>query len=78
MSSENLLMTLKILESDVPPLKMRFCPITGIPNNSFNVQQTQKSFSSTATSMPLFCAAAMKSSLRCCGVSWRTESMSYA
>ena len=77
MSSENRLMILKTFDNDVPPLKIKCSPIVGSRNNSFNVQQTQKSFSNTTTSMPLCCAAAMKSSLRCFGVSCRTESINH-
>src|SRR5882757_8822241 len=71
------LMILKTFDKDVPPLKIKCPPIFGKANNSFKVQQTQKSFSSTTTSMPLCCAAAMNSSLRCFGVSLRTESINH-
>ena len=38
-------MILNTFDNDVPPLKIRCSPIVGSRNNSFNVQQTQKSFS---------------------------------
>jgi hypothetical protein len=49
-------MTLKTFDSEVPPLKIRCSLIVGSTNNSFNVQQTQKSFSTMVR--PLLAAEA--------------------
>ena len=75
MSSENRSITLNTLGSDVPPLKIRCSPITGSWNNSFNVQQTQKSFSTICACMLRGVAVPSKKILRSSGFSFTKSSM---
>src|SRR3989442_570922 len=75
MSSEKRSITLNTFDSDVPPLKIRCSPMTGSPNNSFNVQQTQKSFSTISACTLLGVVVPSKNTLRSSALSFTKSSM---
>lgn len=64
MSSERRRMAPYPFDSDVPPLKMNAGRSDPGANSRFRIQQTQKSFSTTAFASPLAAPASLKRSAR--------------
>ena len=73
--TENRSMTFNTFDNDVMPLKIKCSPICGSRNNSFNVQQTQKSFSTICGSRLRGVAVPSKKILRSSGFSFTNVSM---